>query len=170
LPGPPPKPSAIRQAEGNPSKRPIPVGDLLPPREPEKPEWLSESAGEIWDGLIKHLMDIRVLQISDGTMLAELADSIAMLREARDVYNGLPKGQRLLVKEGAHGRTHASPLVKLINDQKVIVHRLATEFGMTPAARARLMLGDAPPAMPPGLGLDDFLDMEPPNFEEQRPN
>jgi P27 family predicted phage terminase small subunit len=159
-----PKPSALREAEGNPGKRPLPKADLRPPTEPEKPAWLSPEAGAVWDGLVVHLMDLGVLQASDAAMLAELSDSIGLLHEARKVFNSLPEGQRLLVKEGAHGRTHASPLLRIIDQQKAIIHRIGSEFGLSPVARARLLLGDVAPR-PSDFDLASVLSLDPPTWE-----
>lgn len=167
MPGPPPKPSAIKAAEGNPGKQKLATDALLAPREPEVPAWLSAQAREVWAGVVDHLMDLGVLQLSDQLMLAQLCDAVAILLEARATLQAMPFGTRLLVKEGQYGLARGNPLLKIINDQRLIILRLAEHFGMTPAARARLLAGEMAPAPAPTESLAELLSRRPSQGEDE---
>jgi P27 family predicted phage terminase small subunit len=157
MPGPPPKPSALKAAEGNPGHRKLAADAFLPPREPDAPEWLGPAAREVWAGLIDHLMDLGVLQLSDQLLLAQLCDAVAILLEARSMLEAMPFGKRLLVQEGQHKLFRRNPLMQIINDQRIIIQRLAAEFGMSPSSRTRLFAGENLFPLPPGESLAEIL-------------
>ena len=151
MPGPPPKPTAIKAAEGNPGKRPLGPDILLAPQEPEQPDWLDDDGRKIWDQIMPGLMEMGVLRNTDGLQLANLCDACSIMLQAKRSLMELPPGARLLTRSGAKtnpkgeqygGRVGANPLIGIINRQREILHRLCSEFGMSPAARARVMNPD----------------------------
>ena len=173
MPGPPRKPTAIKAAEGNPGKRRLNEAELLlEPEEPERPDWLDAGAREIWDGLVPELMHLRVLQTVDQIQLANLCDACSILIAARAAMQALPAEAQMLVRT-PNGSIQQNPLIGIINRQKFIIHRLACEFGLTPAARARLMSGDFVPSSPHEKTIEEMLESVPMSdrfSEPSRPN
>ena len=159
MPGPPPKPTAIKAAEGNPGKRPLNTTDLsLAPEEPEPPVWLDEEGRIVWDSVVPPMMEIGILRLTDQLQLASLCDAVSIMIDARRQMGKLPPDKRLLVSTPTRGAAQ-NPLIGIVNRQKAIIHRLCSEFGLTPAARARLLAGDiVAPAAPDRLTLDQIID------------
>lgn len=156
--GRPPKPTAIKAAEGNPGKRPLNKAELLEPSEtPKCPSHLSAGAKKEWRRLASILGRRRLLRLEDQIMLANLCSAIAVLTEARAEFHALPVGERLTVRTGGAkivevldkkgnvksrtitgGTMMVNPLLYVIRDQVNTITRIGTEFGISPSARARL--------------------------------
>lgn len=168
-----PKPTAIKVAEGNPGKRRLNRGELLEvPIAPAPPSYLSAAARREWEKLIPVLLRRRTIAEEDQTMLASFCEAVATLNEARRMMAGMEDKKRLLVTTGrrvtekvdakgkvvsrdtAGGNVQVNPLLYVIRDQVATIARIASEFGLTPAARARLQLE----ALPPGGAAVDPLE------------
>lgn len=96
-----------------------------------------------------------VLREVDQVQLASLCDACATLVDARRALEQLPEKARLIVQT-PNGGYMQNPLISILNTQKYIITRIAAEFGLTPAARARLFLIEEGPEA--GAELDDMLD------------
>ena len=154
--GPPPKPTAIKAAEGNPGKRRLNQAELSEaPQAPACPDWLDERGRQLWNTLVPELMKLGVLRPLDQVQLASLCDAYSILRTAREAMAKLPGEARLLVKT-PNGAIQQNPLLSIVNGQKQIISRLAAEFGLTPAARVRL-LRESPPSEGDGPTLEEIL-------------
>lgn len=133
--GPPPKPTAIRKAEGNPGKRPFndrePQPDLVRPR---MPKHLDKLAKKEWKRLCPMLDRLRVLSEADGIALANLCVDYSILQQAQE---SLAK-TGLLSKTAKTGMIHQSPLLNIIAVTTDRVTRGLREFGLTPASRTRI--------------------------------
>jgi P27 family predicted phage terminase small subunit len=148
----PPKPTVLELAQGRPGHRPI---NHLEPQpmacEPEMPRYLDREARREWKRLVPILLDMRVLSVADGIALANLCQAYSTLVAAQKAMQAMAKsgGSSLLVKnsigKGENQRTmiRQSPLLRIINEQVEIINRLLREFGMTPAARPRLNIGES---------------------------
>jgi phage terminase small subunit len=132
MPGPAPKPTAIRILEGNPGKRPI-RGDEPKPRRavPPCPRWLAPEARREWRSLGPELARIGLLTVVDGPIFALFCQSFARFQQAET------DGDLAKVKAYA-------PLMRAA----------MSELGLTPAARARLAVAPAPPSDPMEALLD----------------
>ena len=136
LRGPPPKPRAIRELEGNPGKRRL---NPLEPRplveRPRCPAYLDAGAKKEWRRLIPILERMRVLTEGDAIALASLCQQYAMLQEAQ------VKLQKTgLLMKTKSGYVQQSPLVGIITAAVDQVNKLCREFGLTPAARTRIQV------------------------------
>ena len=146
-----PKPTVVKQVEGNPGKRSLAKVDLTSdPAAPPCPTWLDFDARLIWKEQVKELMCLKMLRRVDQIALACLCDSVANLKsgirrllklKAQLRNQGKDPDDALLSKTPG-GAVIQSPLLAIINREKVNVQRFASEFGMTPAARARLLSND----------------------------
>ena len=163
-PGPKPKPAAVKIAEGNRGKRKIikstvpgPL-DLLPPTAPRAPSYLSPVAKREWAKLVPVLVQRGTVQVEDVYMLANFVEAVATLLEAREQLAAINAARRLIIangkktikKMGARGKVSSTetsggtmqvnPLLYIVRDQVGIISKLAAEFGLSPASRARLQL------------------------------
>jgi P27 family predicted phage terminase small subunit len=133
--GPPPKPTAIRKAEGNLSRRPLnerePQPDKLRPR---MPRHLDKTARREWKRLCPVLERMGVLTEADGIALANLCIDCSILEQAQE---SLAK-TGLLSKTAKTGMIHQSPLLNIIGVTTDRVMRGLREFGLTPASRTRI--------------------------------
>jgi len=143
--GPPPKPTVLKAAEGNPGKRRLNQAELAEPAQaPACPKWLDETGRQLWNTLVPELMKLGVLRMLDQIQLASLCDAYAIMISARESMAKLPGEARMLVKT-PNGAIQQNPLLSVINTQRQIIGRISAEFGLTPAARARLFLEELPP-------------------------
>ena len=133
--GPPPKPTVIRKAEGNPGKRPYndrePQPDVVRPPMPRR---LDKVARKEWKRLCPLLERMRVLTEADGIALANLCFDVSVLQQAQE---SLAK-TGLLSKTARTGMIHQSPLLNIIAVTTDRVTRGLREFGLTPASRSRI--------------------------------
>lgn len=145
----PRKPTALRVIEGNPGKRALPKNEPKPAvSRSAAPEHLSREAKTEWRRVIAELTMLGVMTKLDRAALAAYCQAygrwiqaeraLARLAERDEASHGL------LIKT-SNGNVVQSPLVGAANRAMVIMLRAAAEFGMTPAARARVETDRLPP-------------------------
>lgn len=149
MPGPAPKPTKLKQLQGNPGKRP------LNQREPQPkgnrfncPSWLSDEAKAEWRRIVPELRELGLATRIDHAALEAYCEQYARWREAT-----------LLLREGglsymtSTGNLRERPEVGIANEALKNMRMLLTEFGMTPASRSRISVAP-PPAPDP---FEEFL-------------
>jgi P27 family predicted phage terminase small subunit len=135
LRGPAPKPTAIKQAEGNPGKRRLNSDEPeFEARIPKTPSHIDEQAKKEWRRIAPMLLRNHVLTEGDYMALANLCQAWATLKRLQGLLNDAPS---LLVKTPA-GYVQQTPLFSMINRQMTLVNRLCAEFGLTPSSRSRV--------------------------------
>ena len=138
--GPAPKPTALVLLEGNPGKRPLNKREPQPRmRAPKCPDYLDENARTEWRRLVPILRRMKILTEADSLALANLCQA----------YSTMTKAQAKLSESGLLYKTQSgylqqSPLLAIVNSCVETITRLCREFGLTPAARARLQVPDGP--------------------------
>ena len=136
LRGPAPKPTAIKIAEGNPGKRPIndrePTPRMVAPR---CPSYLDARAKQEWKRLVPILSRMRVLSEADGLVLANLCIAVSTLVRAQEKLN-----EAGILYKSPSGYVMMSPLLSISNAALEQVTKLAREFGLSPAARSRILI------------------------------
>jgi len=139
--GPVPKPTAIEIAEGRPGKRAI-NGREPQPRTitPKCPKYLDARAKEEWKRLIPILKQMRVLTEADGLVLANLCIAVSTLVRAQSKL-----AETGILYKSPSGYVMQSPLLAIVNTAIDQISRLSREFGLTPAARSRIMVPDDNP-------------------------
>jgi phage terminase small subunit len=127
LPGPPPKPSALKLLHGNPGKRKLPQREPKPPLGAEPPKFIRADAVLLaeWNRQAPRLKRVGVLTEIDDDALAALC-----VLEVK------------FVEMTSSGEASASALANLTKELRALWSR----FGMTPADRARVQVqeGNAP--------------------------
>ncbi|WP_250532424.1 phage terminase small subunit P27 family [Caballeronia sp. ATUFL_F1_KS39] len=136
------KPTALRLIEGNREKRPISKNEPKPRvGVPTPPPHLIGYALEEWERITPELFASGVLTMIDGAMLAAYCQAYARWREAEEALARMKARDRLtnsLMIKTKNGNAIQNPLVGVANRSMMLMHRFANEFGMSPAARARL--------------------------------
>lgn len=133
-----PTPTPLKLLKGNPGKRPLPSNEPAPPRGiPSAPRWLSAAARKHWKEIATHLDEMGVLSHADGTALALLVDTLAEWIGARKVIEA--EGATYTTVNEAGSEMHrARPEVGIASDAWKRVKAMLIEFGLTPAARAKV--------------------------------
>jgi P27 family predicted phage terminase small subunit len=133
--GRPPKSKALHLLHGNPSHKRLDNIEEPPTRGPlgDPPEWLDEGAREVWLDL-QNVMPRGIIASCDLPTMCAYCNSVALHRRAV---------VQLRETGGAVIRNHDGDLVKnpwlFVQDrQALLILRLASELGLSPASRASM--------------------------------
>ena len=136
-----PKPPVLRLLEGNPGKRPIP--DVVQPETgahpPKCPAWLEPDAKKEWKRIAQELCDLGLLSNLDVVALAAYCQAYARYKEAEQLISEHGATYTHINKFGAENemlRAH----VYMSKIQLQFIRQFCAEFGLTPSARARMVL------------------------------
>ena len=142
-----PKPTRIKLLTGNPGKRPLNEDEPQPePSIPDCPAELSELARREWDRLAIEFGPLRVITNLDRAALAAYCGAYALWAEATEAIQKFG----VMIKSPS-GFPVQSPYLAIANRQTEIMMRIASEFGLTPASRSRIVT--------PGNGGPRLLDL-----------
>ena len=129
-----PKPTHLKLLHGNPGKR------RLNPHEPKPrdgiptcPSHLSPSAKAEWKRLVHQLHDMNVLCTLDRSTLAGYCQAYGRWVEAERKLQETPA-----ILKMPSGYLQQNPWLTIANKQLELMHRYATELGLSPAARSRV--------------------------------
>lgn len=179
--GPQPKPTAVRELEGNPSGRPLNKREPKPRKvlSVEPPNWFTEQAKIYWHRVLPILSSIGVLTEADLVLLERYCDFLSDWKYCRDFLNkagticypiydgdkvhpaGHPEAGQRIVKYLAEFPHVAKKLRISEHLMKIEMH-----FGMTPAARSRIVteefvekaMANAPINQTTTIGMEDGFD------------
>jgi P27 family predicted phage terminase small subunit len=141
MPGPAPKPTALKAFEGNRGHRPLNDREPIPlAGAPTMPRHLDKDARREWKRLVPILLAMRVLTEADGIALSNLCMAYSVLIRAQTMMLKSATGRQssLLIKTGS-GYIQQSPLLGIINSQMAALTVMLREFGLTPASRSRIV-------------------------------
>ncbi len=141
--GPPKKPTALKRLQGNPGKRPLPKDEPAPPPADPKlpdsmpvcPDFLDEAARAEWAEIVPQLVELKVLARLDRAALAAYCQAWSRWRMAELLLAG--DG---LTYMSATGVVKKHPAIAIAAEAQKLMRQFLIEFGLTPAARARLRL------------------------------
>lgn len=131
-----PVPTAIKLVKGNPGKRPLNPAEpeyAVHNEPPNPPSWLRDDQIAFWEQIAPLLINARVLTEADELALAALCVALGELKHANEM---IAKGR---VVKTPSGYVQQSPYVGIANSALKQARSLLSEFGMTPAARTRVM-------------------------------
>lgn len=152
-----PMPPEVREARGLPPAGASPTVPrmTLPPAEGgprEPPEWLDDEAVEEWRRVVPTLEAARVLADVDYSALAQYCHEWGVsVRAARQLK------REGLTKRTGHGGSKPNPLIKISKEARMTALRIATEFGLTPASRAKVKVA-TPAATAPATASPEAAD------------
>jgi len=151
--GPKPEPAAVKEAKGNPSKRPIgsdpePVADAET-EAPKKaaapvvtpPTWLKDEGLEIWQRLAPNLTALKLLAQTDADAFARYCRSFARWLEMNQRIDKEGLTVHIESKHGEWDRPH--PLVLPADRLEVRLQAFEDRFGLNPSERQRIFAGRA---------------------------
>jgi len=123
VPGPPPKPTALKILQGNPGRRPLPVGEPTPPAGAQPPDYVKADPVLLveWHRHAGRLTKLGLLTEIDDEALGMLCLLNVRLRG-------------LLVATAAETVLGTSSILDLSKELRMLWAR----FGMTPADRSRV--------------------------------
>jgi P27 family predicted phage terminase small subunit len=153
--GPPPVPTNLRLLRGNPSKRPIrpEPQPTIPDAVPSAPEWISGYAREEWERVAGELYRLRLLTVVDIAPFAAYCVAYQNWRTAYEKFKEMqdrdPVMAGFVVKSGK-GTAISNPIFLALRQAGTDMVRFAGEFGMAPAARARIANAGFDPPRGPG--------------------
>jgi P27 family predicted phage terminase small subunit len=146
-----PKPTALRELEGNRGHRPLNKDEPKPPSGvPRMPKWLSKAARKIWKDTVPLLLEMKVLTQADGEALGSYCEACATLQLAQQEIqlNGLmiaiyetddlgkvvkdESGQRIILDY------KTNPAVTVADKAQKLKRALGSDFGLSPVSRAKL--------------------------------
>ncbi len=153
-PGRPRKPTAVKVMEGTyRADRSIPdeVAPELLASIPDPPEGLGDWGCREWHTVCRWLHDVGNLASTDLSLLAMYCNEIDNYWQ----YDALVKSKGAVFpirdKTGQVINARRSPYTVLRREAQEQALRLASQFGFTPAARTRMMMGPMPEKKPTGL-------------------
>ena len=130
-----PKPTAIKLLEGNPGKRPLNAREPAPPKAIIKcPGWLLPEAKKEWKRLAASLEAMGVLTMADLTAFAGYCQAYARWKEAEEFIT-----QHGSIFRTPSGYVQQVPQVSIAQQSLRLMQTFCTEFGLTPACRARII-------------------------------
>lgn len=140
MPGPAPKPTALKRLAGNPGKRALPAREPEPERIiPAMPRGLPARARRFWRDHADKLERLGVLTAIDGPAFTMMAIHYDMAWQALEA---IKKDGLTSVDENGAVRKH--PLLQVLRENSAAFLRYAAQFGLTPSARSRLNIPEPP--------------------------
>lgn len=134
--GPAPVPTELLKLRGS-TKANARKGEPQPRKnKPKMPSHMSDGAKAVWRAVVPMLEHMQVLTEVDGMALERYCVAFARWRECERVIDE----QGAVMEFAKDGGTYAQqrPEVGISNKLATMLLRLEQEFGLTPAARARL--------------------------------
>lgn len=133
-----PKPTALKELQGNPGKRAINAREPKPTGTPRCPQWLKGEARKEWQRVTKGLAEIGIVTKVDRAVLAAYCQSYARWVEAEEHLELSEEEGGSPVIENTKGNLVQNPWIGVAQRAKADMLKFASELGMTPSARTRL--------------------------------
>ena len=132
-----PKPTAMKELEGNPGKHPLNTSEPKPNKKaPACPKWLEPEAKKEWRRLAKQMEAIGILTEVDMAAFAGYCQAYARWKEAEEFIT-----QHGTIVKTPSGYWQQVPQVSIAQQNLKIMQSFCSEFGLTPATRARIIAG-----------------------------
>lgn len=133
-----PKPTALKELEGNPGKRQLNTSEPRPERKaPRCPAWLEDEAKKEWKRMGKVLEQMGLLTDMDMAAFAGYCQAYARWKEAEEFLT-----QHGSMVRTPNGYLQQVPQVTIAQSNLKIMLRFCEQFGLTPSARSRIIAGD----------------------------
>lgn len=130
-----PKPTAIKELEGNPGKRQLNEYEPRPAaKAPTCPKWLDDDAKKEWRRLAKQMEQIGILTEVDMAAFAAYCQA----------YSRWKAAEEFISKHGSIVKTPSGywqqvPQVSIAQQYMKQMTKLCEQFGLTPASRSRIV-------------------------------
>jgi P27 family predicted phage terminase small subunit len=137
-----PKPVELRLIQGNPGKRPVKPTPKYAPLTDHAPNELPPLGKALWRRLTQHLKPIQLVQATDREALLVLCDMWATYCSAMAVVREHGTLVTTRSKSNERAGLTVNPAWRVARDAARQMEGLWGSFGLTPADRARLTMGD----------------------------
>ncbi len=146
-----PKPTAIKELEGNPGRRRLNDREPKPERKaPSCPNWLEPEAKKEWRRLARKMELMGVLTEADRGAFAGYCQAYARWKEAEEFIS-----QHGTIVKTPSGYWQQVPQVSIAQTYMKMMQKFAEQFGLTPASRSRIVADSIAPES--GDELDELL-------------
>lgn len=143
------KPTNIKLIEGNPGQRPLPKNEPKPaPKAPKRPAWLTGEGRKVWERVAPELERLGLLTLVDGESLAAACQSWKTYVDCQRYLKKHGMTYTYINKFGAENEVER-PQVKIAQKALDQFKSFCTEFGLTPASRARIEVKPEEPEQDP---------------------
>ena len=140
-----PKPTAIKELEGNPGKRALNKNEPKPEKKaPRCPTWLEPEAKKEWKRLAKQMELLGILTEMDMTAFAGYCQSYARWKEAEEFIS-----KHGTIVKTPSGYWQQVPQVSIAQTNLKLMLRFSEEFGLTPSSRSRIAVAEVTEADDP---------------------
>ena len=140
-----PKPTAIKELEGNPGKRSLNKNEPRPKKKaPRCPTWLEPEAKKEWKRLAKQMELLGILTEMDMTAFAGYCQSYARWKEAEEFIS-----KHGTIVKTPSGYWQQVPQVSIAQTNLKLMLRFSEEFGLTPSSRSRIAVAEVTEADDP---------------------
>lgn len=130
-----PTPTAIKQLEGNPGKRPLNTNEPKPEKKaPKCPTWLEPEAKKEWRRTAKRLEHLGILTEIDMAAFAGYCQAYARWKEAEEFIS-----KHGSIVKTPSGYWQQVPQVSIAQSYLKIMNKFCEQFGLTPSARSRIV-------------------------------
>ena len=134
-----PKPTAMKELEGNPGKHPLNTSEPKPNKKaPACPKWLEPEAKKEWRRLAKQMEAIGILTEVDMAAFAGYCQAYARWKEAEEFIS-----RHGTIVKTPSGYWQQVPQVSIAQTYLKIMHKFCEQFGLTPSARSRIIADKA---------------------------
>ena len=134
-----PKPTALKELEGNLGGRPLNQNEPRPNKKaPRCPSWLEEEAKKEWKRMGKMLEQMGLLTEMDMAAFAGYCQAYARWKEAEEFIT-----QHGTMIRTPNGYLQQVPQVSIAQTNLKIMLKFCEQFGLTPSARSRIMAGES---------------------------
>ena len=131
-----PKPTALKQLEGNPGRRSLNNNEPKPCKKaPRCPSWLEEEAKREWKRMVKILEHMGLLTEIDMAAFAGYCQAFARWKEAEEFIS-----KHGTIVKTPSGYWQQVPQVSIVQTYLKIMNRFCEQFGLTPSARSRMIV------------------------------
>ncbi len=163
--GPKPEPAAVKEAKGNPGRRPVGTDPVAPTdlstAKVEMPRWLTGQGRIIWNRLAPRLTAQKLLSASDAETFARYCRNFARWLK---MQKELDKEGETYESESAHGKLKRAHPAFLISDRlERMMMAVEDRFGLNPAERQRIF------AVRANKGFTDDLFAKPSTLPGEKP-
>lgn len=138
-----PKPTAVKELQGNPGKRKL--NRTEPPTQkgaPEMPLFITATAEQEWDRIVPILLEMNVLTTADGAALANYCMTFARWQEAESAIteHGVVIQEPVLNKEAevVGYKLKKNPACTVAMACQKEMRAQLSAFGMDPSSRSRI--------------------------------
>ena len=105
---------------------------------PEPPELLSEIGVKEWNNVTSQLFNLKMLHHIDLSLILAYCNEMSLYIECETELRKIGRVDTFTNTNGDVVRAQAKPFVKMKNDALSNALKLATQFGLTPVARANI--------------------------------